>query len=81
MTEAVPWNTAARYLLWDRDQRSVACIIATNAAPRELFWRPNRHARFGIDDRSALQQPRECLSARNPMYGVQGAAAADVPFG
>jgi hypothetical protein len=34
------------------------CFIATNVAPRELLWRPNRWTRFGVGARSFLQLDR-----------------------
>ena len=31
-----------------RARRSVVCVIATNVAPHELLWRPNRRTRFVV---------------------------------
>ena len=35
-----------------RFRRSVVCITATNVAPRELLWRPNKRTRFGVGARA-----------------------------
>ena len=32
----------------------MVCIIATNVAPRELLWRPNKRTRFGVGGPSSL---------------------------
>jgi hypothetical protein len=41
----------------------VVCIIATKDALRALLWRPNRHARFGVDGRSVF-------SIASPLYAA-----------
>jgi hypothetical protein len=41
----------------------VVCIIATKDALRALLWRPNRHARFGVEGRSVF-------SIASPLYAA-----------
>ena len=41
----------------------MVCIIATKDALRALLWRPNRHARFGVEGRSVF-------SIASPLYAA-----------
>ena len=63
-----------------RSRKSVVCIIATNVAPPELLWRPNRRTRFGVRPFRLLHL--YCSDARTPepMHGAQVAAAPHVLF-
>src|ERR1019366_5932031 len=54
-TRPISPPTGARLL---PSQRSVVCIIATNAVLREVLGRPNSHARFRVDAHSPFQLRR-----------------------
>jgi hypothetical protein len=59
----------------------VVCIIATNVAPPELLWRPNRRTHFGVWGAVRLLQ-LYCSDAMapEPMHAAQVAAAPNVLF-
>jgi hypothetical protein len=58
----------------------VVCIIATNVAPPELLWRPNRRTRFGVGAVRLLQLYCSDAMAPEPMHIAQVAAAPNVLF-
>jgi hypothetical protein len=57
------------------------CTIATNDAPRDLFWRPNMPARFGADRDSVEQLPRSNrMTPQGRCIGIHVVRAAGVLF-
>jgi hypothetical protein len=48
----------------------VVCIIATNVAPPELLWRPNRRTRFGVGAVGLLQLYCSDAMAPEPMHAA-----------
>jgi len=54
----------------------VVCIIATNVAPPELLWRPNRRTHFGV---RAVRLFSDAM-VPEPMHAAQVAAAPNVLF-
>jgi hypothetical protein len=59
-------------------RKSVVCIIATNVAPPELLWRPNRRTRFGVGGVGLLQLYCSDAMAPEPMHAAQVAAAPNL---
>jgi len=58
----------------------VVFIIATNVAPPELLWRPNRQTRFGVGADRHLQLYCSDAVAPERMHIAQLAAAPNVLF-
>ena len=50
-------------------RKSVVCIIATNVAPPELLWRPNRRTRFGVRPFGFYPVLLGCTGARTHAWG------------